>query len=362
MKYQFYGNSLVEWATALGITLAIAIASYAIIRFVASRVRRRVETAPTLFRDVMGNMLDATRWWFLLAVGFYIGSHWLDFSRRYDLSIQRTLVVLVLLQCGLWGDLAIRRWLRFGMARARQENIAATTSAAIVSWVGRALLWLVVVLMMLDNLGFNITTLVASLGVGGVAVALAVQSILGDIFASLSIVLDKPFVVGDFIIVGDSLGTVEYIGLKTTRIRSLGGEQIIYSNAELLRMKIQNMQRLDERRVAFLFRVNYDCPADKLRRIPQMVREAIEGNDKVRFDRAHFRSYGEWGLEFEAVYFVISPDYNLMMDYQQEVNLALYQRFEQERIGFAFPRRVIEMLPPAEQAALGEQQPLKRFG
>jgi small-conductance mechanosensitive channel len=361
MNYLFYGNSIADWSTAFGITLAVALIGYSIVRYVACRLQAVAASTHTRVDDVVGSMIGATRWWFLLAAGFYIGSKSLVLSDREELAIHRAMVVVALVQAALWGDKAIRRYLRYHMERARQNNIASTTSAAVISFVSRALLWIVAVLMMLDNLGFNITTLVASLGIGGVAVALAVQNILGDIFGSLSIVLDKPFVVGDFIIVGDALGTVEYIGLKTTRIRALGGEQIVFSNAELLRSRIQNMQRLQDRRQAFVFRISYGCPAAKLRLVPKIVREAIEANEKVRFDRAHFRSYGEWGLEFEAVYFVISPDYNLMMDYQQEINLALYERFEQEGIEFALPRRIVELVQP-EEGAQEEARPRQRFG
>lgn len=361
MSYLLYGNSLADWSIAFGITISFALLGFALIRYVAGRLQAAAASTLTRVDDLAGSMLGATRWWFLVAVGFYIGSKWLILSDREELLVHRSVVLVALVQAALWGDKAIRRYLRYHMERARQNNIASTTSAAVISFVARALLWVVAVLMMLDNLGFNITTLVASLGIGGVAVALAVQNILGDIFASLSIVLDKPFVVGDFIIVGDALGTVEYIGLKTTRIRSLGGEQIVFSNNELLRMKILNMQRLQDRRQAFVFRISYDCPAAKLRLIPGIVREAIEANEKVRFDRAHFRSYGEWGLEFEAVYFVTSPDYNLMMDYQQEVNLALHERFEKEGIAFAMPRRLVELAGPAAQQQV-EQRPRQRFG
>ena len=170
-----------------------------------------------------------------------------------------------------------------------------------LGFVGRIVLWSVVLLMILDNLGVNITALVASLGIGGIAVALAVQNILGDIFASLSIALDRPFAIGDFIVVGDVLGTVEYIGLKTTRIRSLSGEQIVFSNADLLKSRIRNYKRMTERRVVFGFGVVYQTPHDKLERIPAMVREVIEAQPKTRFDRAHFKEYGDSALAFEAV-------------------------------------------------------------
>ncbi len=169
-------------------------------------------------------------------------------------------------------------------------------------------------LLALDNLGVDVTALVAGLGVGGIAVALAVQSILGDLFASLSIVLDKPFVIGDFIIVGDLLGTVENVGIKTTRVRSLSGEQLIFSNADLLNSRIRNYGRMYERRVVFTVGVTYDTPRHKLE---------------------------DFSLDFETVYYVQDPAYNLYMDIQQAINLELYQRFADEGIEFAYPTQTL---------------------
>ncbi len=177
----------------------------------------------------------------------------------------------------------------------------------------------------------------AGLGVTGIAVALALQNILGDLFASLSIVLDKPFVVGDYIVVDTLQGTVERIGLKTTRVRSLSGEQIVFSNADLLKSRLRNFKRMQERRVAFTFGVTYQTPEALLTRIPGIVREVITPLPSTRFDRAHFQSFGEYALLFEVVYFVTTPDYALFMDIQQAINLGLLGRFRQEGIAFAYP-------------------------
>jgi small-conductance mechanosensitive channel len=202
-------------------------------------------------------------------------------------------------------------------------------------------LWSAVVLLALDNLGVDITALVAGLGVGGVAVALAVQNILGDLFASLAIVLDKPFVLRDFIIVGDLLGTVEHIGLKTTRVRALSGEQLIFSNADLLSSRIRNFGRMFERRVVFQIGVTYQTPRGKLEAIPGIIRDAITAQDGTRFDRSHFAAYGDFSLNFESVYYVLSPDYNRYMDIQQAINLRIHERFEAEEIEFAYPTQTL---------------------
>jgi len=200
----------------------------------------------------------------------------------------------------------------------------------------------------LDNLGVDITALVAGLGIGGIAVALAAQNVLGDLFASLSIVLDKPFVVGDFLNVDDFLGSVEHVGLKTTRLRSLSGEQLVFSNNDLLNSRIRNYGRMFERRVVFSLGVTYETPPEKLRGIPTIIREAVEAKDKVRFDRAHFQKYGDFALVFEVVYYVLSSDYTLCMDIQQSVNLRIYERFAEEGIEFAYPTQKLYVTEAAK--------------
>jgi small-conductance mechanosensitive channel len=224
-----------------------------------------------------------------------------------------------------------------------------------LGYAANVAVWTIILVAVLDNLGFDVTTLVTGLGIGGIAIALAVQNILGDIFAALAIVLDKPFVVGDFIVVDDFAGTVEQIGLKTTRLRSLSGEQIIFANAELLKGRIRNYKRLYERRNVFAIDVTYDSPTDVVARIPGMLREIVEAQRPVRFDRSHFSAYTDSALRFETVYFVLDPDYNKHMDIQQAIFLAVLERFRQEGIDFAFPTRVIvhkhEGEQPAEEAS-----------
>jgi small-conductance mechanosensitive channel len=224
-------------------------------------------------------------------------------------------------------------------------------------FIVRFILWTVIVLMTLDNLGVNVTTMVAGLGIGGIAVALAVQNILGDLFASLSIVIDKPFVIGDFVIVGEYMGAVEYVGLKTTRIRALGGEQIVFSNGDLLKARIRNFRRMRERRVLFSFGVLYQTQAELVEKVPAMVRGIVEAHQKVRFDRAHFKSFGESSLAFEVVYWMLDPDFNLYMDVQQKINLEMLRAFEREGIRFAYPTRTLVVDGPirVEQAAVAAE-------
>jgi small-conductance mechanosensitive channel len=212
----------------------------------------------------------------------------------------------------------------------------------------------VVVLFALDNVGIKVTALVAGLGVGGIAIALAVQNILGDLFASLSIVLDKPFVVGDFVILGEFMGNVEHVGLKTTRVRSLSGEQIVFSNNDLLSSRLRNFGRLRERRALFTLGVTYQTPREKLQKIPGMIKQAIESIEKTRFDRSHFKSYGAFSLDFETVYYVLGADYALYMDIQQKINLQIHEMFENEGIEFAYPTQTV-FVEKGENASRTEQ-------
>jgi small-conductance mechanosensitive channel len=217
------------------------------------------------------------------------------------------------------------------------------TSMAL-TFLGRLVLWSVLLLVALDNVGVDINALITGLGIGGIAVALAAQNILGDLFASLSIMFDKPFVLGDFIVVGDLMGTVEKIGMKTTRVRALSGEQLIFSNNDLLSSRIRNLKRMQERRVVFTVGVTYQTPADKLERIPAMIREIIQAQQGTRFDRSHFLNWGDSALLIETVYWVQSPEFQVYADIHQQVNLAIYRRFENEGIEFAYPTRTVHLV------------------
>jgi small-conductance mechanosensitive channel len=259
-------------------------------------------------------------------------------------AADRLFIGLLILQSGFWANRGMDFWLRLRFAPTESDDDGARNmTRSLLSFIGRVVLWSLVALLILDNMGFNVTTLVASLGIGGVAVALAVQNILGDLFASLSIAIDKPFVINDFIIVDDLMGSVEHVGLKTTRIRSLSGEQIIFSNNDLLKSRIRNYKRMQERRVPFTIGVTYDTPLEKLQGIPDLIRQAVEAQGGVRFDRAHFKGFGPSSLDFEAVYHVLDPDYTRYMDAQQGINLQLVRVFTELGIDFAFPTQTLHV-------------------
>src|SRR5665648_311435 len=197
------------------------------------------------------------------------------------------------------------------------------------------------IIIILDNLGIKISALVAGLGIGGIAIALAAQSVLGDLFSYFIIFFDRPFEIGDFIIIGDFLGTVEDIGIKTTRLRSLGGEELIFSNQDLTNSRVRNYKRMNRRRIVFKFGVIYQTTLTQLKKIPQIVKEIITQIPETTFDRAHFASYADFSLNFEVVYYINNSDYNKYMDIQQEINFQLKEAFEKEGIDFAYPTQTV---------------------
>ena len=201
--------------------------------------------------------------------------------------------------------------------------------------------WAIGLLLFLSNLGYNVTTILTGLGIGGIAIALAAQNILGDLFNYFVIFFDRPFEVGDFITVDDKKGTVEYIGIKTTRLRSLTGEQIIISNSNLTGSRIHNYKRLETRRVLFTIGVVYGTPLEKLKRIPEMIKAIIEKHEFTTFDRVHFISYGDFSLNYEVVFFVDNPHYHIYMDILQQINFDIYELFAAEQIDFAFPTQTL---------------------
>jgi len=338
-------NELYDWvlflAIALGVLLALAVLRFWLL-YALKKLSARTATA---LDDIAVEVVGSTRLWLLLPVAFYAGASVLDLPSRLDRLAGAVAVVAATLQAGLWINRFIHGWLERRIAQLRGGSGETITVLSMIGFAGQVLIWAMLLLLVLDQLNFNITALVAGLGVGGVAVALAVQNILGDLFASLSIVLDKPFVVGDFIVVDNLRGTVERVGIKTTHVRSLDGELMVFSNADLLKSRIRNFKRMSERRVEFTLGVTYGTPLDKLRRIPQWLREIVKAQQKTRFDRAHFKQYGEWALVFEVVYYVLDSDHSVYMDVQQAINLAIFERLERESVEFAEPTHTVRVKP-----------------
>jgi small-conductance mechanosensitive channel len=343
------GNEVWAWFVALG----ICVACFAFLRLAKWAIHRRLlareQRAPSEFTRLMADLTRRTQVLFLFAISLFAASLVLNLPPTASRGISILAILALLTQVAMWGNRLITYWVSREIRRhlEKEKDAAAATTLNAVGYMAKIALWTVVLLIALENIGVDITALIAGLGIAGVAIAFALQNVLGDLFASISIVVDKPFLVGDFIVVEDISGTVERIGLKTTRIRSLTGEQVVLANSALLDSRIRNYKRMRERRIAFSFGVVYDTPPELLEQIPKTVREIIAGIPNTRFDRAHFKEYGNFALIFEVVYYVLSPDYNLYMDTQQAINLGLKRRFKEMGIEFAYPTQVV-LLNPGE--------------
>ena len=327
-----YGNKLSAWLLAGGIFL-LALLGLLIARRLFELHRKRLAQQQRSELNQLGVDLAArTRLLFLLILALYISAASLALPDRLASWLRLLVIISVLLQVAIWGlcliDFLLRRRLR--------SDRGARTTVNILSLLAKIALWTIIVLLILENItGIQVDTLIASLGIGGIAVALALQHILGDIFASLTIVLDKPFVVGDTIQVGEFTGTVEHIGLNSTRLHSSGGEQLIFSNSDLLNSRIRNLQRLQNRPVVFSFNVPYSTPPEKLAHIPALVAEVIQGQTQVSFDRAHLRELGSFAMRYECAFTVQSADLLTYLDAQQAIFLGLAQRLADEGMAFA---------------------------
>lgn len=336
------GNSVRAWALAIAAVVLLTLALRFIQNFLERRLDKIAAGTKNTVDDLIADLAHRTKLWFLILEAAFAVSIALKLSPATDRFLQTLAILALLIQGGYWTigvlDYIIRT--RLDQERQQQDAVGTTTVSA-MGYIARVTIWVVVLLLVLQNAGVEVTALIASLGVGGVAVALALQNILGDLFASLAMILDKPFVIGDFIIVNDYMGTVEKIGLKTTRVRSLSGEQIVFSNSDLLNSRVRNYKRMFERRVLFSFGVTYDTTPDVLAQIGGWVREIVEAQENTRFDRAHFSTFGDSSLNFEVVYYVLDSDYNVYMDIQQEINLELMRKLADAQVEFAFPTRTV---------------------
>lgn len=341
LGYEVFDNLVRNWlvaaATAAGAFLVLHLIKHILLR----RFEKRAAETETLADDFIISILRRSRRFLILLAAIWLGSLALALPPRAETLLRTLAILAVLLQVSLWAVTAINFWVEHTRKKRLASDAASASLIGVAGFAGKLIILASLFLVALDNLGVDVTALVAGLGIGGIAVGLALQNILGDLLASISIALDKPFVIGDTIHVGEYVGTVESIGLKTTHLRSLSGEQLIFSNGDLLQSRIRNYKRMAERRVVFTFGVVYHTPVGTVEAIPEMVRSIIEAQDEVRFDRSHFKTFGDSSLDFETVYYVLSPDFGFYMDRQQRINLAVMRRFEEEGIEFAFPTRTV---------------------
>lgn len=339
--------SLAGKASDLGLGLlvgsATALALWAFRGWARRRYRQLAKTEEQEILEIPLQVAGRTTWLFILIAAAATGVATAGLGVRAESIVGKVLTIAFFWQGGVWASTAAAAWLDHRRKVTLEADKAAAGSIGVIRFVARVSVWAMVLLLTLDNLGIDITALVAGLGIGGIAVALAVQRVLGDLLASLSIALDRPFIIGDFVVVDEHMGTVEYIGIKSTRLRSLSGEQIVISNADLLAGRLRNFGRMQERRVTFTVGVTYETTRAKLLAIPGLLRQVIEEQDSVRFDRAHFASFGPYSLDFECVYHVLSADYTRYMDVQQAINFRIHEEFARQAVDFAYPTQVLWM-------------------
>lgn len=339
----WYGASLKQWLLATAVLAAAYLILAVLRRVVVRRLEILAARTETDWDDLLVEIVRRTRPYFLAAIAIYAATRVLAPPKEVARVLGAAAVIVVLLQAGVWGNGIIGFGAEHYIRTRGSADSGTRTTIRAVGYAGRFVLWGLLVVTALQNFGINVTALVTGLGIGGIAIALAVQNILGDLFAALAIVLDKPFVVGDSVQVDNINGAIEHVGLKTTRIRSVNGEQVIISNADLLKARIHNHERRHDRRVVFHLDVTYDTPPDKVERVPALVKAVIEKQSPVRFGRCHFLTWTDSALRFEAVYHVLDSDYDRYADIQHAVNIELLRRFAAEKIEFAYPARTVIM-------------------
>jgi MscS family membrane protein len=343
---ELYSNNLTAWITALVIFAAVFSLFFLLKSYMRRSAERRV-VPPTHLQELLADLVRRTRRYFILFIALGAASLSLTLEPQHEHIWRLVVIVAVLLQMGVWAGGLVLFWAE-RIAERRAADAGTRMTINVVAIAARFVLWAIVLLVILDNLGINVTALVTGLGIGGIAIALAVQNILGDLLAALSIVLDKPFVVGDAINVGDVAGTVEHIGLKSTRLRADSGEMVIISNGDLLKSRIRNYRGQEKRLVILRLGIAYGTPAEKLAQVPEIIRAAAEREKSVKFDRSNFTSFGMFALVTESVYSVYRLSYAEYMNTQQRINLDIYEKLTDEGIEIAHQ-------PPMVTAAPGDQ-------
>jgi len=353
-NFSFWGNTVKNWLMAAGTILVL----FVVIRLFKHTVLKKIQAlalhTASNFDDLLVAVLEKTLVPLAYILSVYAGVKILDTNAKADRVINGAAMVVI-----TWAVVRlITSMIGFSFRRymLHQPGETREKQGRGILMIFNIILWVVGFVFLIDNFGYNITTIITGLGVGGIAIALAAQAILGDLFSYLVIFFDKPFEIGDFIIVDDKMGSIEYIGIKTTRIRTLSGEQLICSNSKLTGSWVHNYKRMELRRVVFSFGITFQTPVEKVKAVPGWVKDIIVSREQTRFDRAHLLKFGESSLDFEVVYYVLSADYNIYMDIQQNINFEIMVRFEKEGVDFAYPARTLFLHHQPQNALQSEQR------
>jgi len=340
LQQQYWGNTLLSYFTALGICVLGFILLLVFKRLLLLRLAKWAGTTDSKTDDFIIAAAERSLVPLLYIGVLYMSLHTLTLPPKWERAIN----LLSSLFVTFYVIRAITAALKFiltGYVERQERGMEKIRQLKGIMLIVTAVIWIIGVLFLLNNWGVNVTTFVAGLGIGGVAIALAAQTILGDLFSYFVIFFDRPFEIGDFIIVQDKMGTVEYIGIKTTRLRSLSGEQLVFSNTDLTNSRVHNYKRMETRRIVFQINVSYQTPKEKLAKIPQIIKDIITRRQGLVFDRAHLLSFSNAQLLYEVVYIVQTGDYNQYMDHQQAINLEIVDAFEKEDIQFAYPTQTL---------------------
>lgn len=348
LQLNFAGNTVEEWLVGVGVFLPVLSVLYIFRGFIIHRLHKLSKNTDTDVDDILILGIKAIRWPFYVIASLYTG---IQFVSVPDLISQATYYIL-LIAIVYYAVRLLERFLDWGIDKImnkegeKDESGEPVEQAGIIrlmATLAKIALWMGAIALLLSNLGYDITSLVAGLGIGGIAIALAVQNVLGDLFSSLSIYLDKPFQPGDFINVGTNYGTVKHVGIKTTRIETLQGEELIVSNSQLTSSEIRNYGVMEYRRIPFTVGVVYGTPIEKMKKIPDLIREVIEQQEDTEVEHVHFKAFGDYSHIFEAVYYAQTADYLKYLDIQERINLGIVEKFEQEGIEMAHPTQTINL-------------------
>ena len=344
----FWNNTVLDYAIFL---LALAL-SLAVIFFLGRMLLRRITAYCEKTQSPYGELIRVSIKRYLLPIAyftaFYLCTRQLTLNGTLTRIVKDGSTLFAIVMGAMFLSSLVA--LSFGKLQSGKDE----NGALAIKWLirmAKAVVWGLALILFLDNVGIKITSLVTGLGIGGVAIAFAAQSALSDIFCFFTIFFDKPYEIGDFIIAGEHMGTVEHIGVKTTRLRALGGEQLIASNADLTGSRIRNYKTLQQRRVSFTLGVPYDTPSEQLRKIPDLIRKVVEATEETSFSRAHFASFGTYCLNIEVVYFVLGSDFDRYMDINQRVNIGIKEGFERLGVPFAIPTTTVRIGPAGTETA-----------
>jgi small-conductance mechanosensitive channel len=346
-------HTAIQWGIAVAVTLGSFVLLHLLKRLGSARLRKWAKATETRIDDTISGLVDRTSWLTLTVLAIVFGARSLTLPPAVDRVATRIAALTLLLQVAIWISFTFQDLLLRAIEKRERAGELPRSVTALISVGGRLIVWAIAFLVAVETLGYDATALVTGLGIGGVAIGLALQGILKDIFAFLAIVLDGPYAVGDSIQVGDLVGTVERIGIKTTRLRSITGEELVFGNNDLLSSRVRNYHDVQQRRVTVMIGVLYDTPPAVLAQVSDWLRTAIEPIELTDFQRCFLVGLGESSIDFELVVIIHSVDYNEFMKAQQEIILATLERLEAGGVGLAFPTRTLHLPAGSEPSTAG---------